>query len=482
MQKDSRMRASALESNRGTDVWNPLVTDFGDTGESEPRQKWKVPDWAIVPSWILLPAALFVARYWTLHLSSFGWYHGFNEAVYTEIAANYLNGESLPTRGGALFFDTGPLTPWLMALTYDFLNPWPGNQGAEEAAVRLGVLLAYPFAVWAAYMAGNGFYGRGKGKIAAILVATSPWVLLWFGRAQTDAWMVTGILLYLAGLSNPTGRKGAALIVSGLVIALLSKQPAVLVLAAVPFAVDPRDFRSADKQRVLLLTALGVILGLTWWVLMAWQYPAAFGSSVEFHVEDRAEPFGNWMWTLFLGLVVGAGGLLFMAWKARKPNVALAVTGGAFAFFALWNSPIGHEYYSLPAVAILCIMAANWKWDKVTLSACVVISLALTAGLLAYTGDLDDTQTRDMGYAISVGGFYNGTYPVLDQNVSVIAPDRLVPQLHIYSGGRTVNPAGLNHSTEGFIISWDLLDCPQMYETAKTMSNPPLRLFDCRVS
>ncbi len=458
-------------------MWNPLTTDPAPI-EKGPR--WQIPDWAVVPAWILLPATLFVVRFYTLSLSSFAWYHGFNEAVYTEIAVSYLAGADIPTRGGAPFFDTGPLTPWLMAASYNFINPWPGTPGAEEQAIRLGVLIAYPIAVWAAYVAGEGFYGRGKGKIAAILVATSPWVLLWFGRAQTDAWMVTGILLFLAGLARPEGRKGAILIVSGLVIALLSKQPAVLALAAVPLVRDPRTLRSLETQRLYLLCAIGVILGLGWWALMAWQHPLAFASSVEFHAQDRAAFAENWHWTLVLGLLIGSGGLAFFAWKARKPNAALAVSGGAFATFALLNSPTGHEYYALPAVAIFAVVAANWKWDKVMLTACVVVSLFLTAGLLTFTGDLDDNQTREMGHAISVGALSNYTRPDLDPEIQVVAPDRLVPQLYIYSGGRTVIPAGsVNQTAGGFIISWDLLDCQEMYATSKTMLHPPLRLFDC---
>lgn len=460
-------------------MWNPLVTDFGDFGDSEPRKKWHLPEWAIVPAWVLVPASLFVARYLTLSLSGFGWYHGFNEAVYTEIALSY-GSDLVPTRDGAPFFDTGPWTTWMMSWSYHTLSPWPGLPGAEEAALRFGVLVAYPLAVWAAYLTGEGLYGKGKGKIAAILVATSPWVLLWFGRAQTDAWMVTGILLFLAGLANPAGRRGATLIIGGLTIGILSKQPAVLALAAVPFIHPLVNLRSTDTQRVYILAATGTIAPLLWWAAMALQYPAAFESSVEFHTYDRAQLGENWLWTVVLGLVIGCGGLLFMAWKARKPNVALAMTGGGFALFAVVDSPIGHEYYALPAVAILAIMAANWKWSTASLSACVAGSLLLCVSLLAFTGDLDDTQNRDMGFTYLNIGFVPDEWDLVPENESVAAPDRLVPQLSIYGGREVLQYGQVDPATGAFMVSWGLLDCPEIAKVPATIKNPPLRLFDCR--
>lgn len=468
---------------------NPLTFDPAPI-EKGPRRTWTIPEWAVVPAWVLIPAVLFVARYATLSLSGFAWYHGFNEAIYTEIALTYER-DLVPRRGGFPFFDTGPWTTWIMSWSYDFLNPWPGSPGAEEAALRFGVLLAYPLAVWAAYVAGEGFYGRGKGKIAAILVATSPWVLLWFGRAQTDAWMVTGILLFLAGLANPAGRRGAAFIIGGLTIGILSKQPALLVLAAVPFAHPPQLLRSIDTkqvhifasyatQRVYILASIGTILPLLWWGAMALQFPAAFGSSADFHVHDRAEFMENWLWTLVLGLVVGCGALAFFSWKARKPHAALWVPATGFAIFAVTGSPIGHEYYALPAVAIFAVMAANWKWDKATLSACVAGSLVLSVSLLAFTGDLDDTQNRDMGFTYLNIGFEEDPADRVPANASVAAPDRLVPQLSIYGGREVLKYSQVDQSTGAFMVSWDLLDCPEVAKVDRTFKNPPLRLFDCR--
>ncbi len=448
---------------------NPLTFDPSPI-EKGPR----IRIFSILPPWTLVPIGLFLARFYTLSLSSFGWYHGFNEAVYTEIAANYEKNLWIPTRGGVPFFDTGPFTTYLMYASGHFL-------GWTEEAMRFAVLIAYPVAVWAAYQAGQGFYGRGKGRIAALLVASSPWVLLWFGRAQTDAWMTAGILLFLAGIAKPQGARGAALIISGLVIGFLSKQPALLCLIAVPILYPPpRDkdeiakleFRATGK-RVWVLTLIGVVVGLAWWFAMSIAQEVAFESAKEFHLHNRAAPFGNWAWTLVLGLLVGSGALAGFAWKARKPNPALAVLAGGYALFAISNSPVGHEYYALPAVAVLAVMAANWKWSRATLAACVAGSVLLTVPLLGFTGDLDDHQSRQMGHELSA---------LVPANATVLGPDRLVPQLELYSG-RTVQENGTEDATVGaFIISWDSQSCPGVAKTAKTLKNPPLRLFDCRRS
>lgn len=434
-----------------------------------------------IPPWVLLIGGLFVIRLYTLTLSGFGWYHGFNEAVYTEIAQGYNSNPFLPTRRGAAFFDTGPLTTYLMWASHSIL-------GVSAASSRLPSLLAYPVAVWAAYRAAEGFYGPGKGKIAALLVGTAPWVLLWFGRAQTDAWMTAGVLLLLAGIAKPEGKVGAFCIAGGLAIGILSKQPALLLAPFIFLFVTPvrkayatkasyggKEYwqipvlHSWMKYRVWILTATGLAIGLSWWLVMRLLYPEAMSSAGEFHTTRAA--FGeNFAWTLVLGLIMGSGGILFFSWLARKePNPLLLVGVGGYTLFALLNSPVGHEYYALPAVAILGVVASNWKWTTPTLSAAVAVSLLLTVPILAYAGDLDDRQAEHMG--LHIAG--------LDGNVT--SPERLVPQLELYSGRRVLYSEELNQSEGAFMVSWDSLPCPELAKTPSTFKNPPLRLFDCNV-
>lgn len=409
-------------------------------------------------------------------MSGYGWYHGFNEAVYTQIAYGYRADFWTPTYHGVPFFDTGPLTTYLMLFTGSAL-------GWSAASVRFASLLAYPITVWAAWRAGEGFYGKGKGKIAALLVACSPFVLLWFGRAQTDAWMTAGVLLVLAGVATREGWKRAVCVVGGTALGVLSKQPAILVSGLVAmFEVTKWNnkksiVQNVTEHRLLLYVAIGFVAGMLWWLTMAYLHPVAFEAAVDFHAHERTSFAENWAWTA-VALFIGPGAVLFFPWLARKPNALLAVTALAYGVFALVNSPIGHEYYALPAIAVLCVMAANWKWDKALLTVCVVASLILAGLLLAWSGDLDDRQSQEMGLVISNPDVNRSQLVPLSETVQ--APNRLVPQLELYSG-RTVNNTSDNH-TGAFIISWESLPCPEIWRTDATIRNPPLRLYDCRVS
>lgn len=411
-----------------------------------------------IPLWAATICGLFVARFITLSMSSFSWYHGFNEAVYTEIAYGFNSHPFLPMRGGAPFFDTGPFSSYMMWISQHFL-------GVSEASTRFGVLLAYPVAVWAAYKAGEGFHGPGKGKIAALLIASSPFVLLWFGRAQTDAWMTAGILLFFAGLAEEKQQKSRLLLISGLAIGLLSKQPAILALSALPF------LRGADKKWKVNNALIGVAVGASWWVAELLLHREAMLSSLFFHTHDRVQVVGeNALWVT-MGVIVGSGSILFFSFLAKKPLWILAVPTALFFLFALLDSPIGHEYYALPAVALLGLVAAGWKWDNGLVAAAVVMNVVMAGGLLAWTGDLDDHQTRDIGLLVQAQ---------VPAGSILVAPDRLVPQVELYSGGHHVFKPSEVQNVTGFFISWNPMpSCFDRGATSHTMKNPPLHLFFC---
>ncbi len=435
-----------------------------------------------IPTWIVAVGALFVVRFATLSTSSFGWYHGFNEAVYTNIAWNYRTDIWTPRLDGAPFFDTGPFTTYLIWASHSFL-------GLSEASSRFAILLAYPIAVWAAYRAGEGFYGPGKGRIAGILVATMPFVLLWFGRAQTDAWMVTGILIFLAGYANPTGKAGAACIIGGLALGILSKQPALfLVPFAVVLAMPEKDSVESvwQKWRTVFLVLIGTVLGCLWYFVQALRFPAEYMSSTHFHTSSRVASFGeNAPWAV-TALIVGSGVLLFFSFLSRKRDhpfndkkSILFLSVFAYSVFVIFDSPIGHEYYALPAIAILAVMAANWKWNTVTLIACVILNLLFAVAVMAYTGDLNDTSTRQVGFLLS-------TIPEGEQ---IIAPDRLVPQLELYSGRNVLYEEEANFTASRWVVAWDGgqvvdtdLTCQFAYESTKPLLHGPLRVWYCPAS
>ena len=135
----------------------------------------------------------------------------------------------------------------------------------------------------------------------------------------------------------------------------------------------------------------------------------------------------------------------------------------------------------MPAVAILGVVASNWKWTTPTLSAAVAVSLLLTVPILAYAGDLDDRQAEHMGLYLTTLPTSIGTIHSPSREIQISAPDRLVPQLELYSGRHVLYSEELNQTEGAFMVSWDSLPCPELAKTPSTFKNPPLRLFDCNV-
>src|SRR5207302_1262980 len=104
-------------------------------------------------AWLLVPAAVFLFRLWTLSLSSFGAYFGDNEAVYSMIARGYSRWNLLPALHGNIFYDTPPLAGWVIAVSFRAF-------GESEFAARLPSLLLVVPTLLGVWLLARRFFGK----------------------------------------------------------------------------------------------------------------------------------------------------------------------------------------------------------------------------------------------------------------------------------------------------------------------------------
>jgi hypothetical protein len=369
--------------------------------------------WLRAHPWLLAPLAMGLARLATLDWSSYSWYMGFNEAVYTQIADNYRQSPWVPLREGHPFYDTGPFFTYLAAATRDLL-------GHSEFATRLASLLAYPVILEAAYRIAEAHRPATGGRAVALL-ATTPFLVLWVGRAQTDTWMLAGIMLYLAGLSSLPARGAGAAAAVGLAIGLLAKQPAILCLVGLV------ALPAAQRRQALVWSLAGLAAAGTWWGLQYLAHRVSLGENATM---------------VLVAFLLGAGGLWAFTAKWRPMSRLLALELVVYLVFAILEAPIGHEYYALPAVALATTAAASWAWSRRSLGVCLVVNIVLAGGLLVYAGDVADHRTEELGGALQDLHAHD-----------VVAPTRLTPQLRLYAKDPTIAYGGLEPgSTAGLWV------------------------------
>ena len=175
---------------------------------------------------LLLAAAL---RLWKID-SPVGGFHGFNEAHYTLIAKNFLEGGALltPTPDRSyLFLETPPLLPYTLAAVFR-------ATGVSIVAGRLVSVAASLGLVLAVFLLGRGLFSAPAGLAAAVFVAVSPVAVLTGRNIQADAFCIcfltVAYLFWGRAEAAGGGNRLAAGVFAGL--ALFAKLFAGLGLAA----------------------------------------------------------------------------------------------------------------------------------------------------------------------------------------------------------------------------------------------------------
>ncbi|MGD9048637.1 MAG: hypothetical protein PVF77_11350 [Anaerolineae bacterium] len=201
--------------------------------------------------------------------------------------------------------DKPPLHPYLLALSFLLSAPSPaaGVGAGHETAARLPSLLASMAAIVLVYALGVALYdNRSVGLLAALLLALSPFDLLFASTAFTDPLMSALVLGAL--LAAATDRLGAAGLLTGLAAATKQQGLFFLPLVVAVGILCPRRSQGAlkrpgsrnssgagqvlgwlghlwDRRWLRFIVGFGIVVGgILWWDAARLQRPGFLEQSL----------------------------------------------------------------------------------------------------------------------------------------------------------------------------------------------------------
>ncbi|MBN1642512.1 MAG: glycosyltransferase family 39 protein [Anaerolineae bacterium] len=196
-----------------------------------------------IPLIAILALAAFL-RLWNLDAGEFK----FDEARVSNLAAHWIDGGALPLTG--MTSSTGianpPLTVYLIAL--------PVLLSRDPLAVTAFVALLNVAGVWATYALGCRFWDRTTGRVAAALLAVSPWAVFYARKVWAQDLLLPLVVLSAALLlawaveARRWALAGAVVAVAALVqihFAALALAPVLLLAVLLTVALRPTHRRLA---------------------------------------------------------------------------------------------------------------------------------------------------------------------------------------------------------------------------------------------
>lgn len=337
--------------------------------------------------------------------------------------------------------DKPPLHPYLLALSFllvsppqaqdpEAAQPPPRRAGGMEGGARLPSLLASVTSVALVYALGRELYGQPEvGLLAALLLAISPFDILFASTAFTDPLMTALVLGAL--LAAARGGPGTAGMLAGLAVATKQQGLFYLPLVIAVGLLSPARPKPAAKHRLArvwwsrragwLRFGLGfaaVVGSAIWWDLAREQRPGflaqsliSYGGLGPARLQALGERAAGWLalvgdfWVspwlnaLLLALILGwlAGGLT--GWWARPNRIDAVLAAFAGCFLAVhWL--VGFQVWDryvlglVPLAALLAARAAvivgrairrrPWR-QAYALGLVLILVLALAGPVLAAT-------------------------------------------------------------------------------------------------
>ncbi len=374
-------------------------------------------------------------------LSSYGFYHGWNEGYYSLIAMNYFSGslwEQVAYPG--VIFSSAP--PFFSYAVYASFNLF----GISDISARLVSILSEVIAVMGVYILARELYNEKTASLAAIIFIFIPWNILWFGRAQTDplmtALMTLAIALYVRAYKNDKSMLPFGI---SLGLAVFTKQPA---LAALPIVLIWSYFQGINKKQILnaiMCLFAGLIPFLVWlsYYAVSGKFEVVF-NIIFGELAYRSEPFSDLSRVITFSaagispLVIAAAS--YQMFRERNVKNILIIWLLIFGIFVILRTPPSHEYYSLPLMGPMAIMAGagiisisqslNKKSAMPLILLTIIIStIPVTYVILSYSGDAGYTATKDTGIFLKD---YMDKNP--DDDYLVLVQMKYSPQIAWYSG------------------------------------------------
>ncbi|HEY4997760.1 MAG TPA: glycosyltransferase family 39 protein, partial [Usitatibacter sp.] len=279
--------------------------------------------------------------------------------------------------GGVPFMEKPPLYQWVAVLTARLFSPWlPLHDAARLAS---GVFLA--IAVGAVAFASRVLWGRGRGRVGALMALSALGLLVNGQMMLSDLPLMAGFALALAGFAGCRRNRpwGGIVLGIGVGFGFLGKgvlAPAVLGVAALAlpaFFAEWRTRRYACALGAAFAAALPFLLvwPVALWhrspaLFMAWFWENNVGRYLGFSVahlgaaSERGFWIETWPWFLFpLWVFVGAGLLRDRSRLLSHPAGQIGLVVSACIAIVLATSASARAIYALSMIPSLALVAAG---------------------------------------------------------------------------------------------------------------------------
>ncbi|MGD9146956.1 MAG: glycosyltransferase family 39 protein [Anaerolineae bacterium] len=322
--------------------------------------------------------------------------------------------------------DKPPLHPYLLALSFLLSAPpsASGVSGGHETAARLPSLLASMASIGLVYALGVALYDdRRVGLLAALLVALSPFDLLFASTAFTDPLMTALVLGAL--LAAAVDRPGAAGLLIGLAVATKQQGVFFLPLVVAVGILTPRPTQVASQNpgrregswagRALgwlkrlwaqrwLRFSLGfgsIVAGVLWWDTARLQRPGfleqsfiSYGGLGPAQPGSLAERAVEWL---------HLAGAFWSPWLIALLSLALAcwLVGGLKGWWLGWNKLDLALALYLVAYLLLHWLVGFQVWDRYLLGLVPLVALLAARALVVLGAAIPSTWGQRV-YVVAV--------------------------------------------------------------------------------
>ncbi|MGO4516429.1 ArnT family glycosyltransferase [Terriglobus sp. 2YAB30_2] len=390
------------------------------------------------------------------------------DSVYLEVAREMLVRQDYvtPYVDGIRFFDKPPLMYWLAAGSMKIFGP-------HDWAGRLPLTLLVLGLIFSVYALGRRFFGERGGFYSGLAIATSigPYLFTRFYIPDVPLalWMTLSIHLLLIALDRVRAHESTLKPMLGFAAVtafnVLTKGLIGLVFPvgfALIFLLLIGQLRALLRLRLITSTALFLLIALPWHILAALRNPAIDANArgwfwfyvinehfMRFVGKRIPHDYGQvpvllfwgmilaWLlpWAVFLPRAIrwGAAKLRAQGLKAPASEAPLTLFLWAFIVIGFFSLGSRQEYYALPALPALAILAggqlaraedplhpgsrdAAYFWTRwlllpiTTLAAVVCTWFAITAPTPPAGVDISDLLTTNPErYTLALGHLYDLT-------------------------------------------------------------------------
>ena len=293
---------------------------------------------------------------------------------------------------------------------YVLLVPWTALVGYDEWALRMPSVVASMVACGLLVIVGRRLFDRRVGLVSGLLLAASPFLVMWSQQARGYSLVLVGsilsTLLLLVALERGTRTAWASYgLAFSLVFALHPVSALVLVPAHVVAAVRRRG---SLLPHALLAPCVIVVLGIPWAAARAKQTPVdnwLERPSLDVAVSTLLDVSGIGG----VGVALAAIGLAVL-WRSGAVDRASWLGLWAFAPFALalivsFARPIYLDRYLIsaaPAFALLAAVALLGVRRRIALVLATVAVAATAVGLADWYRTSEDGNWRGEGWRDAV--------------------------------------------------------------------------------